>query len=151
MKKIIFIVIFLSLGFIMSLFYKAYQSRSPEDKSTFDGSTLAKCPDKPNCVSSFNDKSSKNYIEPLKVDKLNFSLENVDTKNFQLVKKEPNYLYLTDTSKIFGFIDDIELLYNEEERLIHFRSASRVGYSDMGKNRKRVEALKSKIMEALNQ
>jgi uncharacterized protein (DUF1499 family) len=43
------------------------------------------------------------------------------------------------------FVDDVEFLLVPAERVIHVRSASRVGYSDLGTNRKRVEALRAKF------
>ena len=45
-------------------------------------------------------------------------------------------------SLIFRFIDDVDFLLDEKEGVIHFRSASRVGYSDLGANRKRMERIR---------
>lgn len=53
-----------------------------------------------------------------------------------------NYLAVTFTSTIFKFVDDLEITIDLTRKLIHIRSASRVGYSDMGVNKKRVEQLK---------
>jgi len=46
-------------------------------------------------------------------------------------------------SNVFRFVDDVEFLFDREKKLIHVRSASRVGYSDLGVNRKRVEKIRS--------
>ena len=46
------------------------------------------------------------------------------------------------TSKIFGFVDDVEFYLNEPG-VIHFRSASRIGYSDLGVNRERMETIRN--------
>ena len=54
-----------------------------------------------------------------------------------------SYLHATFVSRIFRFVDDLELRADGET--IHVRSASRVGYSDLGVNRKRVEALRAKL------
>jgi uncharacterized protein (DUF1499 family) len=151
MKKalliVIIILLLLSTAFIVNLFIKGYQSKNMENKNTFNGQTLGTCPDKPNCVSTFNSKDSKNYITPLEVSKLDFKLKEMDTEGFTVIKSEDNYLYLTHKSTLFGFIDDIEILYSPENKLIHFRSASRVGYSDLGANRKRIEKLKDRLRQ----
>jgi len=55
-----------------------------------------------------------------------------------------SYLSATYMSKIFKFIDDVEIRH-EKENIWHIRSASRVGYSDRGVNRKRVEAIRAAI------
>ncbi|WP_428561814.1 MAG: DUF1499 domain-containing protein [Solidesulfovibrio sp. DCME] len=51
------------------------------------------------------------------------------------------YLHATASSPRFGFVDDIEFLYDPAAGLLHARSASRVGYSDFGANRRRLEAI----------
>jgi uncharacterized protein (DUF1499 family) len=47
------------------------------------------------------------------------------------------------------FVDDVEFLFDDTNKKIHVRSASRVGYSDMGVNRKRVEELRKLLNERL--
>jgi len=51
------------------------------------------------------------------------------------------YLHATASSPRFGFVDDVEFLYDPAAGLLHARSASRVGYSDLGTNRRRLEAI----------
>ena len=151
MKKalliVLIIILLLTTAFIVNLFIKGYQSKNMKNKNTFDGKALGVCPDKPNCVSSFSPKDSKNYISPLEVSKLDFNLSQMDTRDFTVIKSEDNYLYMTHKSALFGFIDDIEILYSKEDKLIHFRSASRVGYSDLGVNRKRIEKIKDQLRQ----
>ena len=53
-----------------------------------------------------------------------------------------NYLAVTFTSAIFKFVDDLEIRIDSTQKVIHIRSASRVGYSDMGVNKKRTELLR---------
>ena len=57
---------------------------------------------------------------------------------------------------IFGFSsiyvifkDDVEFYLPDGEGTIHFRSASRLGTSDLGKNRERMEAFRAAIAPAL--
>lgn len=53
-----------------------------------------------------------------------------------------SYIAVTFTSSFFGFVDDLEIRIDQSHDAIHVRSASRVGYSDRGVNKKRVELLK---------
>jgi peptide-methionine (R)-S-oxide reductase len=59
----------------------------------------------------------------------------------RVVAVEDNYLHAEFTSRLFRFVDDVEFYVDEEQHEIHFRSASRVGYSDLGANRKRMELI----------
>jgi uncharacterized protein (DUF1499 family) len=59
----------------------------------------------------------------------------------KLVIQSENYIHATYTSRIFGFVDDVEF-YMPSDQIIHFRSASRSGYFDFGVNRKRMEMLR---------
>ncbi len=55
----------------------------------------------------------------------------------KLVKQEHSYLYAVFKTPLMRFRDDVELFFDAAEQRLHFRSASRAGYSDMGVNRKR--------------
>lgn len=63
--------------------------------------------------------------------------------NATFVVEEDTYWHLEFRSRIFRFVDDVEFLFDPQDRLIHVRSASRVGHSDLGVNRKRVEKIRS--------
>jgi len=112
---------------------------------------LRTCPDTPNCVCS-EDSGKASFVEPLpfsgnperaweKLRKL------VGENGGRVQREEKGYLWATFTTKLFRFVDDVELRLEEERGLIHIRSASRVGYSDMSVNRKRVERLRAKFHE----
>ena len=60
----------------------------------------------------------------------------------KIVREDDCYLWATFSTRLFRFIDDLELRLDEERGVIHVRSGSRVGYSDMGANRRRVEDLR---------
>ena len=66
-----------------------------------------------------------------------------------IVREEPSgaffYVYAEFRSKLLGFVDDVELLFDEQAGVFHVRSASRLGRRDFGVNRKRVEALRSRL------
>jgi uncharacterized protein (DUF1499 family) len=107
---------------------------------------FAKCPEKPNCVSTQN-SSIANTIEPIyykgshKNAKKDLLLT-IKTFGSAKVKKElDQFIHVEFTSNIFRFIDDVEF-YLTEQGVIHFRSASRVGHSDLGVNRSRAEMIR---------
>jgi uncharacterized protein (DUF1499 family) len=66
----------------------------------------------------------------------------------KVVTEQPDYIHAEFTSAVFSFVDDVEFHIDEENSIIHFRSASRAGYSDLGVNRKRMNAIRSKFEQA---
>jgi uncharacterized protein (DUF1499 family) len=107
---------------------------------------LADCPGKPNCVSSqVSDKA--HFVAPITYQeeklaalmRLKRTIESI--KNTTIVKETENYLRIECKSAMMGFVDDMEF-YFPEEKVIHLRSASRIGYSDFGVNRKRAEKIR---------
>ena len=58
-----------------------------------------------------------------------------------VVENSGNYLKLEVRSAIFSFVDDVEFEFDDVAKLIHFRSASRLGYYDFGVNRRRMETI----------
>lgn len=67
----------------------------------------------------------------------------------ELLNERSDYLHFTFKSALFGFIDDVEFYFDESKKMIHFRSASRTGYSDLGANRKRMTAIVDKYSTGL--
>lgn len=61
----------------------------------------------------------------------------------KVIESKPGYLYAEYTSKLLGYVDDVEFYLDEKDGVIQVRSASRLGRSDLGVNRKRVEAIRS--------
>ena len=122
----------------------------PDNLGIADG-RLAKCPDSPNCVNS-QTTDEKHSITPFTYDgsreeafdRLKQAVSGL--KRTQIVEERDDYLRIECTSALFRFVDDVEF-YFPEENVIHVRSASRLGYSDLGVNRKRVE----KIRQLFNQ
>jgi len=68
----------------------------------------------------------------------------------RIVAEEPAYLHAECRSLLFGFVDDVEFAFAAEARLIHFRSAARLGSYDYGVNRRRMEAIRRKFLNAEN-
>lgn len=111
---------------------------------------LAACPGKPNCVSS-QAESARQRVAPLRLSggpdaamkRLKEVVNNADGAS--LVEETANYLHFECASKLLGFVDDLEFYCDAENEVIHVRSASRLGYSDLGVNRKRVESIRRKF------
>jgi len=105
---------------------------------------LTPCPDSPNCVSSFHDDETHG-IAPLSADLDAIEAVLVNQERTNIVSKDGNYLYAEFTTAIMGFVDDVEFLFDPSAGLTHVRSASRLGYSDLGANRNRIEAIRSAL------
>jgi len=123
------------------------------ERSSLIGVTVDKlrlCPDSPNCVSS-QSGDPRHAIAPIRyegtVEKARELLIEVVSrmKRSRIVISEMLYLHAEFTSAIFRFVDDVEFLLDDEKKLIHVRSASRVGNSDFGVNRKRVEEIRTRF------
>ncbi len=119
---------------------------SPPKAQLVDGK-LRPCPDRPHCVSSESDRSSS-QVEPLTFrdppERAWGDLKETIREMGGTIQEENNgYLWATFTSKIFRFVDDVEFRMVSTGGLIHVRSGSRKGYSDLGVNRKRVEKLRA--------
>ncbi|MFO7557279.1 MAG: DUF1499 domain-containing protein [Desulfobacterales bacterium] len=107
---------------------------------------LADCPGTPNCVNSqATDEShsiaSLSYSGDKKDAFLRLKKIIESEKRTRIITESEAYLHVEFTSMIMGFVDDVEF-YFPDEPLIHVRSASRLGSSDLGVNRKRVERLR---------
>ena len=138
---------------IAILFLLGLMSRSGEPNGLVEA-RLAKCPGKPNCVCSEFIADSSHYIEPIiisrgSLDEALSSLKNsIGEMGGSVQVEHDNYLAATFTSSIFGFVDDLEVRVDSEQKTIHLRSASRVGHGDGGVNRKRIELLKKRVIVA---
>ncbi|BCX82472.1 hypothetical protein MIT9_P2058 [Methylomarinovum caldicuralii] len=128
-------------------------SASP-DLAPADGK-LPPCPSSPNCVSSQADpRDETHYLPPLRFQGDPGAawqrLEAIVARQPRVTvrSRRPGYLHAEFRSKIFGFVDDVQFLPDPERRLIHFRSASRAGYSDLGVNRRRIAAIRAAFQEA---
>lgn len=127
-----------------------FAGKRPNNLGVRDGK-LAPCPNTPNCVSSYSD--AEHSIEPL-----TYNSTPVETmadlksviqamKKTEIITENENYLYAEFTSAIMGFVDDVEFYLDKDAKVIHVRSASRLGKSDLGVNRKRIETIRTKLQE----
>lgn len=124
----------------------------PRDLGVWNG-RLRECPPSPNCVCS--DASDRAHrIEP-------FALAGDPSEAWgriveavaalprtTVVARTDDYLHAECRSWLLGFVDDLELHLRRGERRVAVRSASRLGYSDLGVNRRRVEDLRESLRRA---
>ncbi|MEC4850202.1 MAG: DUF1499 domain-containing protein, partial [Jaaginema sp. PMC 1079.18] len=73
-----------------------------------------------------------------------------DSYGSRIIANTGDYLYAEFTTKIMGFVDDVEFVRDEANQHIDVRSASRMGESDLGTNRKRLETIRNRF-DDLNQ
>jgi len=144
------------LAVIMGMLFLAQcGGKVPNTLGVSDG-RLSPCPESPNCVSSQSDDPA-HRVEPLvfdgsATDARKILVDVIDSmKRTRLVEVTDTYIHAEFTSKIFRFVDDVEFLIDEENSLIHVRSASRKGHSDMGVNKKRVEGIRVAFEESMTE
>ncbi|WP_300010161.1 DUF1499 domain-containing protein [Methylovulum sp.] len=126
-------------------------SPTPTKASAINGK-LPICGNSPNCVSSQAEIHDKqHYVLPFEI-KGNprqawAELKKAMIKQPRMVITHETHitLHAEATSLVFRFVDDINVLLDADAELIHIRSASRVGHSDFGVNRKRIEALRAEL------
>ena len=127
-------------------------TKKPKRVGIIDGK-FHPCPSSPNCVST-QSTDEKHKMEPLKFEG---SLEEVKSKIINIIKSlkrskiitdSENYLHIEFRTAVWRFVDDVEFYFDDTEKIIHFRSAARLGYSDMGVNKKRMENIKISFMNS---
>ena len=146
-KKALIIIFILIISTVISFIVLGNISKSGKAAGLFEGKLL-KCPDKPNCVCSEQKDDTDHFIDPI------INVQNTACDTLQIIKEimielggeiqtnSGTYVSATFSSAVFGFIDDLEIRIDSNQNVIHIRSASRVGYSDLGANEKRVELIK---------
>ncbi len=128
----------------------------PADLGVED-SSLPACPETPNCVSSDEDPlDEQHYIAALTASgdsatvwqAIRAAVE--DLPRTTIVTESSNYLYAESVSRVFRFVDDLEVHWRPSEGVAAVRSASRIGRRDFGVNRERVERLRELLQERLD-
>ena len=144
MKIAAYILIGLALFVMIAFFLLGKKSGKGSAIGLVDGK-LAACSGKPNCVNSEDDTPDKFKTAPLTVNSLDDVKAAIESLGGKITGSQDGYLSAEFSSGIFKFVDDVEARLGGDR--VHIRSASRVGYSDRGVNKARVEAIRA----ALNQ
>jgi uncharacterized protein (DUF1499 family) len=127
-----------------------FAGQRPPNLGVKDGK-LAPCPNSPNCVVSQGAQDGEHAIAPLTyttdtaaaLATLRSVVES--QPRTEIIEATDDYLYAEFTSQFMGFVDDVEFFLDPAESVIHVRSASRLGESDLGVNRKRIEAIRTEF------
>ncbi len=136
----------------MSLF--SFSGTPPTDLGVTNGQ-LKSCPDTPNCVcSQAPAEDTEHAIAPFSytgsakdaIANLRQIIEGMERSTIN--KMTDDYLYAEFSSKLMGFVDDVEFFAPAGESVIHTRTAARLGKSDLGVNRKRTEKIRAKFAAA---
>ena len=150
------LVSFILLVFIIIVTMIAFPGRitlfagTPPTNLGVQSGQLAPCPATPNCVSS-QSKDAEHAIEPFTYSSasgkafadLKTVIQSLDRT--KVITERPDYLYAEFTSAIMGFVDDVEFYLDAGAKVIHVRSASRLGESDLGVNRQRIETIRTEL------
>lgn len=124
----------------------------PENLGVKNG-RLAACPSSPNCVST-QAEDREHWIAPIMIPASSSNPIDVLVEIIRsmprtfIVEHNSDYLRAEFRSRIFRFCDDVEFYYERSSNRVHLRSASRVGYSDLGVNRMRMEEIRERFQKA---
>jgi uncharacterized protein (DUF1499 family) len=151
LSKIPLLLLALGAAGVLFFYSRSGLSRMRPPKVGLDSEgRLLPCPNKPNCVSSQAAADDRVHLtRPFPYagtrqetqGKLRAAIGKVP--RLAWVTQDERYWHLTATSRLFRFVDDVEFAFDDVEKVVHVRSASRVGHSDLGVNRKRVRALRA--------
>lgn len=149
-RRVYFVVALVVLSPVIAIAALRALMTTPKNLGVVDG-RLAACPNSPNCVSTqATDKQHK--IEPIAFDgspddamrRLQSAIAAIP--RMKIITRTEDYFHAEATTLILRFKDDVEIFVDRQAKVIHFRSASRVGHSDLGANRARMERIR-KIFE----
>lgn len=142
---------YVTLGFTLLLSLSACSGSRPAYLGS-PQTALQLCPSSPNCVSSLESEEESHKIAPLPFQtagsnsaKLTAAINS--NPSAKIVVNTDSYIYAEYTSSLMGYVDDVEFLINPSQKRIDVRSASRLGHSDLGVNRDRIEELRKQLSE----
>lgn len=141
MKKVIYLLIFFILAGVVTM--RVIENNTAPKLGVQNGE-LKPLGSRPNSVSTQTDKPDK-QVKSIAFDiEAKQQMQKVQNvidamPGAKILQQSDHYLYAVFTSPLMRFKDDVEVYLDDEQKRIHFRSASRVGYSDLGVNRKRYE------------
>jgi uncharacterized protein (DUF1499 family) len=145
-KILLVVAILIPLGWATTMAILSASARRPDNLGVHDGK-LSPCPNSPNCVSS-QAVDETHQMAPIPFDgDAHDALARLKAvlaaqPRTTVVSADGNYLHAECVSFLFRFVDDAEFLVDHDAKVIQFRSASRVGRSDLGVNRKRMEDIR---------
>jgi len=146
MLKAILWTILVLTALIAALGFAAARKSAGLAAPTVREGALPPCSNKPNCVSSEVNPEHAAYVEPINAEITIRQLQTlIESLGGQITSTDDTHLHAEFRTRLFGFTDDMLVVFDEPGNLFRIRSSSRVGHSDLGANRKRVEALRQRI------
>lgn len=132
---------------LVGLVVMSWFAKPPTDLGVKDGQ-LTDCPSSPNCVGSQSSAESHqmpawSFEDDAAAAKQRLLKAIQSVPRSKIVEQTEHYIRVEYTTAILRFVDDAEFLIKPETKQIHFRSASRIGRSDLGANRKRMSQVKA--------
>ncbi len=147
-KILLGLVVFMGVGFVLFRLMIPQLSPMPENLGVTAEGRLADCPDSPNCVST-SATTAEHSITPLTYSE---DTAVAQARLVRLIKEmpgatiqtnNPGYIHAVFATPIMGYLDDAEFYFDEATSEIQLRSAARLGQSDMGVNRERMESIRA--------
>ncbi len=133
---------------LSSLFIFQSNAHAQPGKDLIDG-RLAPCPNKPNCLNT-----EHAGLAPVSIQNPEHAWTILQTVINELggsiKKSRTDYLWATFQTDLIKFTDDVEVRLDNENKLIHFRSASRAGYYDFNANKNRLKKIINRFNSQLN-
>lgn len=151
LAALVFILV-LAGGLVLSRVLVGLLSPRPGNLGVQNGQ-LAPCPESPNCVSS-QSSDTVHSMEPIPYGgdpagaRAQMLVVLQEMRGASVITSEADYLYAEFRSPTFGFVDDVELFFDDPAGVIQFRSASRLGYGDLNANRQRMTAIATAFQAA---
>jgi uncharacterized protein (DUF1499 family) len=143
MKIAIALMIALTLAITIRFYFLGKESQQMNVKLSAPKDHLEPCESSDHCFHSLDLKEKHQEITLEKFLKIKSTMEKMGLNKEVALD---NYLHYTAVSNIFGFVDDVEFFINKTTNELEFRSKSRVGKSDLGANKKRVQAILDQAM-----
>jgi uncharacterized protein (DUF1499 family) len=143
-----------SIGGLMTIFMVSSGSGAGVEGLGATENKLAPCPNSPNCVST-QSEAKRHAMEPLPyLQTREASKERIlsilkGMRRMEIVTLTESTIHVEFRTALWKFVDDVEFLFDDRTRAVHFRSASRVGYYDFGLNRRRMKEISEKYLEAV--
>ena len=156
LKKILLVILILLLAFVLYFVVRFFMLGAASADGSAPGlvnGQLTRCPPSPNCVNSEYADDTEHLAAPITLiqDDVNaanrIAAQVIEDMGGRVVSNDGNYIAATFTSSLFRFVDDFEIRIDENSGLMHIRSASRVGYGDMGVNARRVDKFQKRFAE----
>ena len=131
---------------VIGLGFAAGRKSAGMNAPVFKDGVIPPCSGNPNCVSTEVDTQHRAYIKPIAAPAdISRVEEHVKALGGQITGSSDTHIQAEFRSRLFGFVDDMIIKIDHDNKLLRVRSASRVGKSDLGANRKRVEALRQLV------